>query len=135
MSVPLLDIPLRPSRLFAGGVCFLYGLTGVLLILSSTPLGLKILLLCGLLGLSWRVWREWRLLMSIQRLQVLPQSYRLITASGEMELTGGYQTLVTSRLMILHLHNDSRTLRLPLLNDTAASDDLRRLRVWLRCGK
>lgn len=135
MSAPVLDIPLRPSRLFVGGVCALYGLTGLLLITSSTGAGLKTLLLCGLLGVSWRVKQEWRLLASVQRLQVLPQAYRLVTTRGEMELDGGYQTLVTSRLVILHLHNDSHTLRLPLLQDTAAADDLRRLRVWLRCRK
>jgi hypothetical protein len=135
VSVPLLDIPLRPSRIFAAGLGLLYGVTGLLLIFSSTTLGLKTLLLCGLVGLAWRVWREWRLLRSVQRLHVLPQSYRLITTSGEMELFGGYQTLVTRRLVILHLRNASRTLRLPLLWDTAAADDLRRLRVWLSCRK
>lgn len=135
MSVPLLDISLRPSRIFAIGLCLLYGLTGVLLAVSSTAPGLKLLLLCGLFGLGWRVWREWRLLTSVQRLHVLPQSYRLITADGEMELVGGHQTLVTRGLVILHLHDTRRTWRLPLLWDTAAADDLRRLRVWLRCGK
>lgn len=135
MSAPILDIPLRPSRLFAGGVCLLYSLTGVLLLTSSAGVGLKILLLYCLLGLGWRVRRQWRLLASVQRLQVLPQAYRLVTTSGEMELEGGHQTLVTSGLVILHLRSDSHALRLPLLQDTAAADDLRRLRVWLRCRK
>ena len=134
MSAPLLDIPLRPSRIFAGGLSLLYGLTGILLIFSSAVLELKILLFCGWLGLGWSAWRKLRLLASVQRLQVLPKSYRVITTSGEMEWVGGYQTLVTRRLVILHLRNATRTLHLPLLRDTAAAEDLRRLRVWLRCG-
>lgn len=133
MNVPLLDIPLRPSRVFAIGLSLLYGLTGMLLIFSSTPTWLKTFLLCGLVGLGWRVWREWQLLASVQRLQILPQSYRLVSTTGETEWVGGYQTVVTRRLVILHLRNATRTLHLPLLWDTAAADDLRRLRVWLRC--
>lgn len=135
MSIPVLDIPLQPSRIFAVSVIFLYSLTGVLLAVSSMAFTLKILLLCVLLGLGWHVRRKWQLLSSIQRLQVLPQAYRLVTANGEMELAGGHQTLVSNGLVILHLRDDKRALHLPLLQDSAATEDLRRLRVWLRCGK
>lgn len=133
MSVPLLDIPLRPSRVFALGLSLLYGLTGVLLIASATAAWLKILLLCGFAGLGWWAWGQWQMLASVRRLQVLPQSYRLVSAMGETDWLGGHQTVVTRRLVILHLHNATRTLHLPLLWDTLGSDDLRRLRVWLRC--
>lgn len=133
MSVPLLDIPLRPSRIYAAGLCLLYGFTLVILVAAALNTVLKLLLLAGLFGLGWHTWREWRRLSIVKRLQILPQTYRVITEREEWELTAGHQTLVTRRLIILHLRESGRSLRLPLFQDTAASEDLRRLRVWLRC--
>lgn len=134
MSVPYLDIPLRPSRIYAGILLLLYGVTWILLSLAPVVLPLRLLLLLVFFGLCWRTWREWRRLQSIHRLQVLPDGYRLITSKGEFDLAEGQHTRLTRWLVILHLRTTKRVFHLPLLPDTASADDLRRLRVWLRCG-
>lgn len=133
MSVPYLDIPLRPSRIYAGILLVLYGVTWILLSLAPVVLPLRLLLLLVFFGLCWRTWQEWRRLQSIRRLQVLPDGYRLITLQGEFDLAAGQHTRLTPWLVILHLRAGKRVFHLPLLPDTASAEDLRRLRVWLRC--
>jgi hypothetical protein len=134
LSVPYLDIPVRPSRIYAGALLLLYGVTWILLSLVPVVLPLRLLLLLVFFGLCWRTWREWRRLQSIQRLQVLPDGYRLITSQGELDLVEGQHTRLTRWLVILHLRAAKRVFHLPLLPDTASAEDLRRLRVWLRCS-
>ncbi len=133
MSAPYLDIPLRPSRIYAGILLALYGVTWLLLSLAPVVLPLRLLLLLVFFGLCWRTWQEWRRLQSIHRLQVLPEGYRLITLQGEFDLVEGQHTRLTPWLVILHLRTTKRVFHLPLLPDSASADDLRRLRVWLRC--
>lgn len=133
MSVPVLDIPLRPSRILAWGLLLLYGITALLLIWPPFTLPLRLLLGVFLLMAAWRAWRTWRLLTSILRLQVLPESYRLITTNGDLDVRVAGQTVVTPWLMILYLRGGGRPLHLPLLPDTSSVEDRRRLRVWLRC--
>jgi len=99
------------------------------------PLMLKLLLLVVLLALSWYSWREWRRLKSIERLLVLPECYRLIIAGEAVDFHAERGALVTAHLIVLRLRAERQVLRLPLWQDMVATDDFRRLRVWLRCGE
>lgn len=134
MSALQLDITLAPSRIYAGGLLLLYGISFPILLFANLPIFLRLLLLLAAAGLSVHAWRAWRKVMSFQRLLVLQDGFRLVRVDGEeIEAKGGAKSLLTGHLIILHLVSAQGVYWLPLLLDSADAEDLRRLRVWLRC--
>ncbi len=131
LPAPPLNIALRPSRRLQ--ILWLALYVGVCLILLLLPMPalvrLALLLVWGLL--AWRAYLGWRRLCGIRALHIYDE--RLRVSAGEqslaVELRGA--PLNVPGLVILPLKSHSQVWQLVLLGDSAAADDLRRLRVWL----
>ena len=134
VSAPQLDLALSPSRIYGAGLALLYGTIFPIIALAPMTALARAAFLLGAIGLAWSAWKAWQRQASVKRLVVLSESFRLVLANGqEVEAIGGSQTVLTSRLIILHILAGRDVYWMPLLPDSIDSEDFRRLNVWLRC--
>ena len=135
-SLAALNIELRRSRILLISGSAVHVLSGIAAIVSSLPWGGKAGFIAGIvLSLAWfgycYGYPQGR--RFIARIELLDGRWRLETGDGGVhrgQLIGGYAHLL---IVILNFQlEDGRRRSLTLLPDSVDSDDLRRLRVWLR---
>lgn len=129
-----LDIELKPSRLYATGLCSLHLSTYLLLIGVDLPQPLYGQLFLLVFLLSLRSWRHWHGLVLWRRLIIRNDQIRLVGERRECDAVLDPQVLQAAWLVMLPLRLRSGRLWLPVLPDSVFSDDWRRLRVWLNSG-
>lgn len=126
-----LNIQLRASLRLKWLWLLLYGLVLVLLLYLPMEAVQKL----GLVGiwalLAGRAYNAWRSLCAVTSLHLHDDRLRLAADGGHMAVELNGSALVTYGLMILPLKSHKRSWQLVLLSDSADSEDLRRLRVWL----
>lgn len=136
LCAPCLRLELRPSRQLLLGGAAGHVLAGVAVIVSNIPWWVKAGLIVGIaLSLAWfgycYGYPQGR--RFIARIEWLDGRWRLATGDGHQQrgrLTGGYAHPL---IVILHFQLESGGRRsLTFMPDSAAPDDLRRLRVWVR---
>lgn len=134
MPAPALDIGLQPSRYYGIGLCGLYLLTCLVLWTAALSPLLRALVLVLMVLLGLRAGLNWRNLAFWQRLLIQQDRIQLL---GEGKVCDGVlasEPLQFAWLVILPLRFPDGGLRLPLLTDSMAAEDWRRLRVWLNSG-
>lgn len=135
-SAPPLRLWLRPSRLLGIGLLALYALILPALWLAHLPWWGSLGLSLGLLLVAYRHRRAHKQPIP-ELLRLLPDGgWMIVWPSGVEEFAQLADGIYCSRYLIrlpLRL-DDGRQLRLMLWPDSAAADELRRLRVWLRWG-
>lgn len=126
-----LNIQLRASFRLKCLWLLVYGLVLVLLLCLPMEAVQKL----GLMGvwvlLSGRAYKGWRSLGAVTSLHLHDDRLRLATDDGHVAVELNGSPLVTYGLMILPLKSHKKSWQLVLLSDSADSEDLRRLRVWL----
>ena len=135
-SLAALNIQLRRSGILLISGSAVHVLSGIAVVVCSLPLWIKGGLIAGVvLSLAWfgdcYGYPQGR--RFIARIELLDGRWRLETGDGGVhrgQLIGGYAHLL---IVILNFQlEDGRRRSLTLLPDSVDSDDLRRLRVWLR---
>lgn len=132
MFLPL-ELTLRPSRIYAAVMVLAHGLALFGLWLAALPLWIPAASSLALTASLIRAWRE---------ISSGPHGLR-VSQSGQIELLEQEwlaaqirgRPVVLPWLVSLRLELDGgQTRRMALLRDSADSDGLRKLRVWLRWG-
>jgi hypothetical protein len=133
MLAPVIDLALRPSRLFGHGLIALYFMTCLILLFTDLHWMIQapVFALVALLG--FRAWHYWRGLTRWRRLIIKGEGIGLVGNDEECDLSPGSQMLSTSWLVILPFRSAAGKILVPLLPDSLSQADWRRLRVWLRC--
>jgi toxin CptA len=80
------------------------------------------------------VWRDSHWLRNLQQLQYAHGDFHLHFSGAKVPALADGNHLVTPWLVILSLKVSGKRRHLPLFPDACNADDLRRLRVLLRCG-
>lgn len=132
MFLPL-ELTLRPSRIYMAAMACAHGFALLGLWLAVLPLWLQSALSLALASSLIWAWRE---------ISSAPRGLR-VSQSGQVELLEREwmparmrgRPVVLPWLVSLRLELDGgQTRRMALLRDSADSDGLRKLRVWLRWG-
>ena len=126
MFLPLNFVP-RPSRLGLGVFVPAHGLALWAVWQSAAPLPLAAFLAAAVLA---GLFRQIRHGIALEALEVGKAGVRAKTAGvwSEASLQGAY---VSPLLVVLRLRAGGRRMSLVLWADSAAAEDLRRLRMWL----
>lgn len=127
-----LNVPITPSRQYAGLLCGLHLLAILVIALAHLPPWLTVLALAGcLFNALWALW-GWHGLQGLNQLSISGDQLTLII-DGEPHLAIlNSPPMVHPVLTVLDLRAGGRRWWLPLFADSAHPEDLRRLRVWLR---
>lgn len=126
-------IELRPSRIYAAGICVLHLATYGLLWWAQLPRTIQVLLFALMILLGLRAWRHWRELGQWHGLILEGDRVYLTGVRGEIEASLGSGMLLGTWLLVLPLHAEAGKRLLPLLPDSTTPGDWRRLRVWMNC--
>lgn len=128
----VLDVRIRPSRIYLAALSVIYA--GALVLLCLLPMSL--LARTGALGAYllclWSVSRNWESLVTVSQLKLEQGRLRLLVAGRPYAVEIGKSVLVHPWLVVLPVKNAYFQKTLLLFPDTAHADDLRRLRVWLK---